>query len=738
VIKAIAVYGTMTSPMSSADYTFDSDKLEISPRDESTHANGTTIAVSIAGPANTTIYYTDDGTTPTLNSNKYEKPFNITKSTDVRAIAVLADSTIAGRDSIIYRIRPKAPEISFSDQTANGNPKYGSECTITSEEGTDIYYSLEVTKGTEYTYVQGAPRRASSDFTHNVGNLFRQKVEFTEGNYTTYARGPFGEQSEFLDRRVNVAGTVNNGTLDGSNDTNYDFKIPDGPTVELPGGSILSFFGSGGLGGALATFFSSEAGKALLLAAGASAVIIAGVEVITHFTDGTNDTTYTDIELKPLKAELATKYFIFDRNEDNVEIVVENQVGNIEEATVSYDGTGTAENPEDPKKDLHIKLSGKHLDKEMSAFVHINSATVKDSRGMAGHESGIATTGSGDYILGAKLQDIEENNVPGLGDLVHVTNADVLRGIKYIPNTKMLIAKTVDKKEEEEGVVNEHEDEMIDYIKDLTDLQKNDNERSTWVLLDFSGLGIRDDLIEDTIFKYVNHAFFGVNGNYTTYSNNKYGMYYIALIHSPLVTVATDEYEPNSYIVANFVNDYTLGNTCCEVKTSQGETKYLHFEEPEVCEFIHLYWAQWDAANQCFTIPPKSTKNGYNQFGLEGSVNVCTWDFNEHNDVSSELEDGVVYNFEAVVSGIANPPSNAPAGSPRRASTKSNGLSIAPLNLAPNSATTDLEDVVTSAKIIGVTYYNVTGEQSDTPFEGVNIVVTNYDDGSRRAHKMLY
>lgn len=43
----------------------------------------------------------------------------------------------------------------------------------------------------------------------------------------------------------------------------------------------------------------------------------------------------------------------------------------------------------------------------------------------------------------------------------------------------------------------------------------------------------------------------------------------------------------------------------------------------------------------------------------------------------------------------------------------------------------------TTREVVGVKYYNVAGIESDTPFDGVNIVVTRYSDGSTTSTKIL-
>ncbi len=50
---------------------------------------------------------------------------------------------------------------------------------------------------------------------------------------------------------------------------------------------------------------------------------------------------------------------------------------------------------------------------------------------------------------------------------------------------------------------------------------------------------------------------------------------------------------------------------------------------------------------------------------------------------------------------------------------------------------TSIFGVVSYKAVTGVKYYNVAGVESDVPFNGVNIVVTTYDDGSRSTTKIL-
>jgi hypothetical protein len=49
-----------------------------------------------------------------------------------------------------------------------------------------------------------------------------------------------------------------------------------------------------------------------------------------------------------------------------------------------------------------------------------------------------------------------------------------------------------------------------------------------------------------------------------------------------------------------------------------------------------------------------------------------------------------------------------------------------------------VDSVTASSQVLDVTYYNLTGVKSDKPFDGVNVVVTRYTDGTQRTTKVVY
>ncbi len=60
-----------------------------------------------------------------------------------------------------------------------------------------------------------------------------------------------------------------------------------------------------------------------------------------------------------------------------------------------------------------------------------------------------------------------------------------------------------------------------------------------------------------------------------------------------------------------------------------------------------------------------------------------------------------------------------------------------PFNMKEQQVHTGVAHVQTEKTVTGVQYYNLQGIASSSPFEGVNIVVTRYSDGSQDAHKII-
>ena len=162
--------------------------------------------------------------------------------------------------------------------------------------------------------------------------------------------------------------------------------------------------------------------------------------------------------------------------------------------------------------------------------------------------------------------------------------------------------------------------------------------------------------------------------------------------------------ELNPYIAANF--------TGSQSGTIQGVTSTYFFSKPKAQEYAQILWAVWDGSK--FNMP--TTNNAY---GFTGSFTVSD---ELNGGVSLDgLQQGETYNFKAVI---------------RKTASKA-GYEVYPTDLNPNTIVTAIDGVEINGNVKSIKYVNVAGMVSDTPFQGVNIVVIEKTDGSKTTYKMI-
>jgi len=157
-INAIAVKNGISSGVASASYVIQHTTATVSAPSLSpvggSYGSAQIVTLSSA-TSGASIYYTTDGSTPTVSSNVYTGPFTVSSTTTVRAIAILngVSSTVT---SATYTINvatiPSAPSISPTGGTyTSAQTVYLSSAT----SGASIYYtrdgSYPNTKSTKYT-----------------------------------------------------------------------------------------------------------------------------------------------------------------------------------------------------------------------------------------------------------------------------------------------------------------------------------------------------------------------------------------------------------------------------------------------------------------------------------------------------------------------------------------------------------------------------------------------------------
>ena len=293
----------------------------------------------------------------------------------------------------------------------------------------------------------------------------------------------------------------------------------------------------------------------------------------------------------------------------------------------------------------------------------------------------------------------------------------------------------------------------VDFAKTATDgssttpLQSWDYDQSNWVEI-YPSLDGKTVTTEDLI-NLLNKEFtlYGtkqksVNPTFTAVSISNVG--------------GEKAYEPNHFTPAHFNGSpYQMQN---------GENEWYFFVEPKPNEFGQIYWTIYSEANDAF-YALKST-------GFTGTINV-DWSYhdpyykNGQNMIEPfmdnqadecgkkpELEDLNGYSGWYAIIKFAEETSETNPSAKNATGTQYENSDVAPSTNAVNKYTvypiclTD-EYIITGIETIGADkgagvrslkstrYYNLMGVESGTPFEGVNIVVKEYSDGTRESSKMI-
>lgn len=243
-----------------------------------------------------------------------------------------------------------------------------------------------------------------------------------------------------------------------------------------------------------------------------------------------------------------------------------------------------------------------------------------------------------------------------------------------------------------------------DFIKELAIedavLQDGDWDQSNWVLLDFGS--------NEEAQKYVGKVIKG--GTLTGELTNKLNPT-MTVTES---TVPTDEesYDENNYIGCNFMTPNVQSNIFWH-----GETYNFFFIEPKPQEYVKVHWARYNggsAAGAHFDIVTDSDAKG--SFNVDWSLFPGNWeDFIVNN----------AYSFHAIVRYVEGTKAGAVEGN----------YMVFPLE--GGDIVTGISNISSDAQVAGVTYVNMLGYESTTPFKGINLVVTHYTNGTTRVSKEL-
>ena len=196
-------------------------------------------------------------------------------------------------------------------------------------------------------------------------------------------------------------------------------------------------------------------------------------------------------------------------------------------------------------------------------------------------------------------------------------------------------------------------------------------------------------------------------------------------IEAPSTLDAIATYTPNVYCPVNFTT--TAESPLVQGKYGSGTRSYF-FMTPKRNEWAHIVYAVPNEDRTAFTVP--ESRAGINGHNFAGEVSV-SWLYNADGDVSSALSTSDAYVFDAIVK------ENVPViSAPARVAAQSR-YTIFPLNINRSNPVTAVSSVSEAAAVERVIYYNLQGQSSAEPHEGVNIVKTVYTDGSTRVDKVV-
>ena len=249
---------------------------------------------------------------------------------------------------------------------------------------------------------------------------------------------------------------------------------------------------------------------------------------------------------------------------------------------------------------------------------------------------------------------------------------------------------------------------QVDYMKERAKLQTGAYDQSNWVALSLDE-ATTTKLMNSNV---INHVISGVEGVLTDKLNPT-----VKLTVAPTVGQEST-YTPNTYIAASFGGTQT---------GTQGKREQFFFVTPKPCEVASITWAMWDGSKM---VAPTHVDGKVNQAGLSGEF--------AYGGDQSKLKENSIYRFEGIVK-----VNTASSKAGKLSAPAASGYTVYPLTQPEEIGSID-GNVVTAvgsvneaAAVARVVYYNLQGQSSAKPHEGVNIVKTVYTDGSTRVDKVV-
>lgn len=296
-------------------------------------------------------------------------------------------------------------------------------------------------------------------------------------------------------------------------------------------------------------------------------------------------------------------------------------------------------------------------------------------------------------------------------------------GKEYTVNDKMVVAKKFQKagknyivvKDAAKAVRNFSTPAANDKFFNINGNKQEEYTQNNWMLVSLP-VELYNQLNEKSIVT-------SITGSLTEKFN-------VAMEATNVVAGEATEFVPNTYCALNFMGKSSVKGT------NPAYTSSYYFATPKANEYANVVWAVYNGTDGAFYLPSNN-----------GSINVQEFkaafyiDYSLNSVDNPTLKDGEVYSFEALVKEVAVATTDAKSA-PRKTAydstvAPSTKFVVYPLDLDDKKVATGVNDVNSAKEVKGVSYFNMMGVESAQPFDGVNIMVTTYTDGTSSAAKVL-
>lgn len=238
-----------------------------------------------------------------------------------------------------------------------------------------------------------------------------------------------------------------------------------------------------------------------------------------------------------------------------------------------------------------------------------------------------------------------------------------------------------------------------------------------------------------------------------------------------------NHYMPYNFLTANTVSEGISASQASISHYNLNPNDRYFFMAPKDQEVAHV-WAVWVGQKEfedpigpvtpgndpemmerdVFATYQYSPADDVNKYGFSGAFYVESWYYNRlydengaelygkpgvDNDPSYALQVDKAYMFHIAIqypARVASVPQAPIARAPEASRDNPGAYNVYPLDMMGGTQTeTAVQELYSrdAVTIKSMTYYNMMGQASDKPFDGINVIVVTYSDGSSRSWKVL-